>query len=135
MGRWSTPRPGHFTPGKTRYPLYRWLGGPHSRSGWVRKISPPPGFDTWTVQRVDSRYTYCGIPALNRNEYQEYFLEGRWGKGGRYLGMTTFNLRVQIFLRSGSLNLLEPSGPVQTCTGTALLLPVLWHFATRGTLA
>jgi len=27
-------------PGKTRYPLYRRLGGPHSRSGRVRKISP-----------------------------------------------------------------------------------------------
>jgi hypothetical protein len=28
--------------GKTRYPLYRRLGGPQSRSGQVRKISPPP---------------------------------------------------------------------------------------------
>ena len=27
-------------PGKTRYPLYRRLGGPHGRSGQVRKISP-----------------------------------------------------------------------------------------------
>jgi len=31
-----------FTPGKTRYPLYRRLGGPQGRSGQVRKISPPP---------------------------------------------------------------------------------------------
>ena len=31
-------------PGKTRYPLYSRLGGPQSRSGRVRKISPPPGF-------------------------------------------------------------------------------------------
>ena len=30
-----------FTPGKTRYPLYRRLGGPHGRSGQVPKISPP----------------------------------------------------------------------------------------------
>ena len=28
-------------PGKTRYVLYRRLGGPQSRSGRVRKISPP----------------------------------------------------------------------------------------------
>ena len=28
-------------PGKTRYPLYRRLGGPQGRSGRVRKISPP----------------------------------------------------------------------------------------------
>jgi hypothetical protein len=27
----STPRPGRFIPGMTRYPLYRGLGGPHDR--------------------------------------------------------------------------------------------------------
>jgi hypothetical protein len=32
-----------FTPGKTRYPLWRRLGGPQGRSGQVRKISPPTG--------------------------------------------------------------------------------------------
>ena len=31
-------------PGKTRYPLYRRLGGPQGRSGRVRKISPTPEF-------------------------------------------------------------------------------------------
>jgi hypothetical protein len=35
------PRPGRFTPGKTRYPLYRRLGGPQDRSGQMWKISPP----------------------------------------------------------------------------------------------
>jgi hypothetical protein len=44
-------------PGKTRYPLYGRLGGPQGRTGQVRKISPPPGFDPWTVQPVASRYT------------------------------------------------------------------------------
>jgi hypothetical protein len=39
-------------PRKTRYPLYRRLGGPHSRSGRVRKISPPPGFDPRPVQSL-----------------------------------------------------------------------------------
>ena len=43
--------------GKTRYPLYRRLGGPRSRSGYVRKISPPPGFDPRTFQPVASCYT------------------------------------------------------------------------------
>ena len=42
------PRP-LFTPGKTRYPLYRRLGVPQGQSGQVRKISPPPGFDPRTV--------------------------------------------------------------------------------------
>ena len=43
-------------PRKTRYPLYRRLGGPQGRSGQVRKISPPPGFVPRTVQPVASRY-------------------------------------------------------------------------------
>ena len=57
-GGWLAPRPGRFTPAKeTRYPLYRSVSGPQGRSGRVRKISPPPGFDPWTVQPVASRYT------------------------------------------------------------------------------
>ena len=42
--------PAALHPGKTRYPLYRRLGGPQSQSGQARKISPPPGFDPRTVQ-------------------------------------------------------------------------------------
>ena len=44
-------------PGMTRYPLYRRLGDPQSRSGQVQKISPPPGFNPRTIQPVASRYT------------------------------------------------------------------------------
>ena len=50
-------------PGKTRYPLYRRLGGHQSRSGRVRKISPPPVYDLRTVQSVASRYTDWALPA------------------------------------------------------------------------
>jgi hypothetical protein len=46
---------------KTRYPLYRRLGGPQKRSERMRKISPPPGFDPRTVQPVASRYTAWAI--------------------------------------------------------------------------
>jgi len=57
-GEGSASRPGRsLPPGKTRYLLYRRLGGPQSQSGKVRKISPPPGFDPRTVQPVASRYT------------------------------------------------------------------------------
>jgi hypothetical protein len=49
--------PGALPPGMTRYPLYRRLGGTQGRSGLVRKILPPPGFDPRTVQPVASRYT------------------------------------------------------------------------------
>jgi hypothetical protein len=40
-----------------RYPLSRRLGGPPGRSGRVRNISSPPGFDSRTVQPVASHYT------------------------------------------------------------------------------
>jgi hypothetical protein len=49
--------PAALPPGKTRYPLYRRPGGLQGRSGRVRKISPPPGFDPRTVQSIASRYT------------------------------------------------------------------------------
>ena len=45
------------------YPLYRRTGGPQGRSGWVRKISPSPGFHPRTFQPVASRYTDWAIPA------------------------------------------------------------------------
>ena len=49
--------------GKTRYPLYRRLGGPQGRSRRVRKISLSPRFDPRTVQPVASRYTDWATPA------------------------------------------------------------------------
>ena len=55
-------------------------------------------------------------------DYQEYFLGG--GKGGRCLRLKTLLFYVPIVLKSGSLTLLEPSGPVQACNGIALLLLV-----------
>jgi hypothetical protein len=42
--------PAALPPAKTRYSLYRRMGGPQGRSGHVRKIPPPPGFDIRTVQ-------------------------------------------------------------------------------------
>jgi hypothetical protein len=48
--------PAALPTGKTRYLLYRRLGGLQDRSGQVWKISPPPGFDPRTVKPVASRY-------------------------------------------------------------------------------
>jgi len=49
--RWLTPGPGRFTPRKqTRYQPYRRLGEPQGWSGRVQTISPPPAFDSRTVQ-------------------------------------------------------------------------------------
>jgi len=55
--------------------------------------------------------------ASNRNECQEYFLGV---KSGRCVRLTTLSPSCATVKKSGSLNFLEPSGPVQACNGTAL---------------
>jgi hypothetical protein len=50
-------------PGNMRYFLYMRPGVPHGRTGQVRKISPPSGFDPRTVEPLASRYTDWAIPA------------------------------------------------------------------------
>ena len=68
---------------------------------------------------IKSFRSHCG-PGVdsvsNRNEYQEHFLGG---KGGRCVRLTTLTYLVT---KSGNLNFLEPSGPLQACNGTALPL-------------
>ena len=49
---------GCFNPVKEiRYPSYKRLVGARCRSGWVRKISPPPVFEPRTIQPVATRFT------------------------------------------------------------------------------
>jgi len=56
--------------GKTQYPLYRRLSEPQGWSREVQKISPPLGFDPWTVQPVVSHYTNYAI--LAHSQIQKY---------------------------------------------------------------
>ena len=44
------------------------------------------------------------------------------GKGGRWVRLTTLQPSCAVVMKSGNLNFLEPSGPLQACNGTALLL-------------
>ena len=62
--------------------------------------------------------------ASHRNEYQEYFLGD---KDGRYVGLTNLLPSYAAVMKSGSLNLLEPSGRVQVSNGIALPLLYLEH--------
>jgi len=79
--------PAALPPGKTRYQSYRKLGGPQGRSGRMRNISPPKGFDPRTVQPVARRYTGCAIAARNKNDtdnnggkkYESVMHDTRWG--------------------------------------------------------
>jgi hypothetical protein len=41
---------------KTRYPIYRALGGLQGQSGQVRKSRPQPGLELRQVQPIASRY-------------------------------------------------------------------------------
>jgi hypothetical protein len=62
MGVGGQAMAAHFIPpGKTRYPLYRRLGGPQGRSGQVWIISLSLGFDPQTIQPILSHYTDCAI--------------------------------------------------------------------------
>jgi hypothetical protein len=55
-GGWLISRLGRFTPtNETRYPLCKRLGGPQGKSGRVRRILSPPGFEPRTVQPIASR--------------------------------------------------------------------------------
>jgi len=56
-GEWSAARLGRtLPPGKTRYPLYRRLGGLQDWSGWAENFAPT-GIRSRTVQPVVSHYT------------------------------------------------------------------------------
>jgi len=75
-GGWSTPRPGRFIPWKgTRYLLCRRLGGPQGRSGRVRKISSPPGFDPLIVQAVAQAGQY---KILQKEDITRYIIMYPW---------------------------------------------------------
>ena len=88
--------------------LYPAMKGTRQRS-WLRHCA--------TSQKVAGSID----SASNRNEYQEYFLGA---KAAGAWGWQPYHLHVLIVLKSGSLNLLEPSGPVQACNGIALPLPL-----------
>jgi len=65
----DTPRP-LYPRESGPYLLYRRLGGSQGRSGRLRKISPPPGFNSQTVQCVASRYTELPGPQLSLHNYK-----------------------------------------------------------------
>jgi hypothetical protein len=54
-----------------------------------------------------------------------------WVKGGRCVRLTTLPPSCVVVTKSGSLNFLEPSGPVQACNGTALPFTFLPNNASR----
>jgi hypothetical protein len=90
--------------------------------------------DRFPVVSLDSSVTYAFRPyhgagvdsAPSENEYQEHFLEvkatGAWG--------WPHHLNVPNVMKSGSLNLLEPSGPHRAWYGIALSFSTLDYSTT-----
>ena len=71
-GEESASRPGRsLRPGKTRYPLYRRLGGPQGRSGQVRNISPPTGIRS--PYRPTLSQSQYGLRYLDRVSFTKIF--------------------------------------------------------------
>ena len=54
------------------------------------------------------------------------------GKGGRCVRLTTLPPSCAVVTKSGSLNFLEPSGPVQACNGTDLSFPFTERYYSMG---
>jgi len=81
----------------------------------------------WNFSLTRSFQPHYGLgfnSASNRNKYQVCFLGS---KGGRCIELTTLPPSCANWLKSGSLNLLKPSGPVQACNGIALPMPLTSH--------
>jgi len=51
------------------------------------------------------------------------------GKGGRCIRLTNLQTSCAVVMKSGNLNFLEPSGPLQACKGTDL--PLIINIITR----
>jgi hypothetical protein len=79
------------------------------------------GFFRWH-NRSDCTMVLGSNQRLNKNEYQKYILGG---KGGRFVGLTTLPPYCAVVKKSGNLNFLESSGPLQACNGIALPLPYI----------
>ena len=79
----------------------------------------------FNIKSFRSHYSPGVDSASNRNEYL-----GR--KGGRCVRLTTLPPSCAVVMKSGNLNFLEPSGPLQACNVTTLPLPLhLPFFITR----
>jgi hypothetical protein len=75
------------------------------------------GIEPATSRFVASCLTHYATARSNRNEYQEYFRAVR--AAGAY-SREPYHLHMSTVSKSGSPTLLEPSGPIQDCSGIDL---------------
>jgi len=101
----------------------------------LRYKSEGHGFDSrwchWIFALTSFFRPHYGLgvdSASNRNEDQECF---PGVKAASAYGWQPYHLSVLIVLKSGSLNLLETSGPLQACNGIALPIYIYWKYYVR----
>ena len=89
VGEWSAAHPGRtLSPGKTRYPLYRRLGGPQGRSGRAENLVPT-GIRSQTVHPVTQSLYLLSYRAHLYIKYPLLFVRFYWN----------LNVRDRFFLR------------------------------------
>ena len=115
----STPRP-HFTPGKDPVPILQeagWAPGPVWTGGKYR-----PHQDSIPDRPARSQSLYRLSYPAHLTEMSTRSIS--WGKGGRCVKLTTLPPSCGAVTKSGTLNFLEHSAPVQACNGTDLPVPL-----------
>jgi len=93
-----------------RKPVLDWTDTPADVNGLVHFAGRP----NLVSARVPSR-SVCTLPRAFPGS-----------KGGRCVRLKTLPPSCAVFMKSGNLNFLEPSGPLQACNGTDLPLPLLF---------
>ena len=77
--------------------------------------------------KINSLLAQCTVPEYpwGRISLQKKWVPGGFsgGKCGRCVRLTTLPPSCAVVMKSGNLNFLEPSGPLQACNGTDLPLP------------
>jgi len=106
----------------------------YSYSFWWRKVNnvlPKPVQGRWFDPSWCHWYKILLISLCpwGRLSLQRKWVHGAFpgGKGGQCVRLTTLPPSYAVVMKSGSLNFLEPSGPLQACNGTALPLPKPVH--------
>ena len=145
-GEWSAACPGRtLPPGKTRYPLYRRLGGPQGRSGRAENLVPT-GIRSRTFQPVVSHYNiriyiyiYIYIYSIYITSHKTVLLVFLSNRVYPFSELTCFSINHTTLrscwhqLRDGPLDkLTEDSMPLELMakfTASSVALPSRWLFS------
>jgi hypothetical protein len=85
---------------------------------WLEDLGIHPQWCRWGLFSEAYEGTMCpGVDSASKNEYQDT----PGSKAGRCVRLTTYHLHVPNVKKIRGLNLPDPHGPVQACSGTALL--------------